>query len=366
MYLEILLASLATSCTALTLVSFKLYIKVTTGLCKSQVCLKGKTALITGANTGIGYETALDFAKRGARVILACRDENRARLACEKIIKETNNTDVIYKLVDLASFSSVRKFAEDVNKNESHLDILVNNAGAGRLGDQRTEDDIPIVLQINYFSHFLLTNLLLDLLKKTPSRIVNVAAIGAKLGSINLKELTAYKGDSGQYITSKLCQILFTIELASRLQNTNVTSYSLHPGVIKTEIFRNMEAWKRRTILFLIDVFYKTATEGAQTQIYCAIENGLEQHSGQHFHDCKLVKRYKSASDPALAKAVWEESERIVGLKNTKDNTNKFWIYQTSKSLEAIGSFNGYHKNTPKNTSIWIRSVLKNETPFMK
>nr|XP_023026933.1 retinol dehydrogenase 11-like [Leptinotarsa decemlineata] len=311
MYLEILLA---TSCTALTLVSFKLYIKVTTGLCKSQVCLKGKTALITGANTGIGYETALDFAKRGARVILACRDEKRARQACNQIMKETNNTDVVYKLVDLASFKSVRKFAEDVNNTEERLDILVNNAGAGRLGNQRTEDDLPIILQVNYFSHFLLTNLLLDLLKKNPSRIVNVSAIGAKLGNIDIKTLTVYKGDSDQYITSKLCQILFTIELSSRLQNTNVTSYSLHPGVIKTEIFRNLEAWKRRLILFLIEIFYKTAPEGAQTQIYCAIENGLEKYSGQHFHDCKLVSRYKSARDPELAKAVWEESERIVGL----------------------------------------------------
>lgn len=112
--------------------------------------------------TGIGYETALDFAKRGAKVILACRDETRAREARDRIIRETHNTNIHYSLVDLSSFKSVRKFAEKINTTEDRLDILVNNAGAGgRIGEKVTEDGLPLIIQINYFSHFLLTNLLL-------------------------------------------------------------------------------------------------------------------------------------------------------------------------------------------------------------
>lgn len=309
----------AGSLTALCLVSFKLYIKLTTGICYSQVCLRGKTTIVTGANTGIGYQTAIDFAKRGAKVILACRDETKAREAVSEIIKETNNSNVVYKLVDLTSFTSVRKFANDINSSEERLDILVNNAGAGRLGNKLTEDGIAIVMQTNYFSHFLLTMLLVDLMKKHPSRIVNVSAVGASAGKIDFKKLTSFTTEANQYIVTKLCQILFTIEFARRYKNTNITAYSLHPGVIKTEIFRNLSPIFRWFILFLIDTFFKTAREGAQTQIYCAIENGLEKYSGEHFHDCKMVKRYKSARDPSLAEKLWQESERIVKLRSVED-----------------------------------------------
>uniref|UniRef100_A0A6P7G5Q8 Retinol dehydrogenase 11-like isoform X1 n=1 Tax=Diabrotica virgifera virgifera TaxID=50390 RepID=A0A6P7G5Q8_DIAVI len=312
MIAEILLGTaLTASIAALSLVSFKLYIKLTTGICQSQVCLAGKTAIVTGANTGIGYETALDFAKRGAKVILACRDEVKAKEAVDTIITETHNKNVVYRLVDLTSFNSVRRFANDINSNEDRLDILVNNAGAGRLGNKETEDGISIVMQTNYFSHFLLTYLLIDLMKKHPSRIVNVSAIGAKVGHIYFRKLTSFTTEANQYITSKLCQVLFTMELASRLQGTNITAYSLHPGVIKTEIFRNITPLIRWFILFFIDTFFKTASEGAQTQIYCAVANGLEKHNGQHFHDCKMVSRYKSATEPGLSKKLWEESERI-------------------------------------------------------
>ncbi|XP_050503737.1 retinol dehydrogenase 12 isoform X3 [Diabrotica virgifera virgifera] len=260
---------------------------------------------------GIGYETALDFAKRGAKVILACRDEVKAKEAVDTIITETHNKNVVYRLVDLTSFNSVRRFANDINSNEDRLDILVNNAGAGRLGNKETEDGISIIMQTNYFSHFLLSYLLIDLMKKHPSRIVNVSAIGAKVGHIDFRKLTSFTTEANQYITSKLCQVLFTMELASRLQGTNITAYSLHPGVIKTEIFRNITPLIRWFILFFIDTFFKTASEGAQTQIYCAVANGLEKHNGQHFHDCKMVSRYKSATEPGLSKKLWEESERI-------------------------------------------------------
>lgn len=161
----------------LILIGIKLYLILTTRNCRSQVCLKGKTVIVVGANTGtntyffvvsfkgfflgIGFETAIDFAKRGARVIVGCRNEKSAKEAVEKIKKETHNTNVIYKLIDLSSFKSVKKFAADIKSTEDRLDILVNNAAAAGLPDELTEDGCLVVMQINYFSHFLLTHLLL-------------------------------------------------------------------------------------------------------------------------------------------------------------------------------------------------------------
>ena len=147
--------------------------------CRSQTCLIGKTIIVTGANTGttyhvvhflpkkyskflgIGYEAALDFAKRGARVILACRNKDKAEIARGKIIEETGNDNVVVKIVDLASLASVRAFAESINKTEKRLDVLVNNAGAALTGEGKSEDGLIWLMQVNYFSSFLLTNLLM-------------------------------------------------------------------------------------------------------------------------------------------------------------------------------------------------------------
>jgi retinol dehydrogenase-11 len=147
--------------TALVVLLVKTYAKLTTGWCRSQTCLVGKTAIVTGANTGIGFETALDFAKRGARVILACRDEQRANEARDRIVEETGNENVMVRLINMSSFDSVRAFAKEINAREDRLDILVNNAGAGGIGDKQSQDGHVLLMQINYFSSFLLTHLLI-------------------------------------------------------------------------------------------------------------------------------------------------------------------------------------------------------------
>lgn len=157
----------------------KCYLKFTTGWCNSYTCLVGKTAIVTGANTGIlydlfyktlaenlkflgiGFATALDFASRGARVILACRNEKSAAEAKQKIMRETDNTNIVVRVIDMASFDSVRKFAKYINETEERLDILVNNAGAGGIGNKKTIDGHVFIMQVNHFSHFLLTHLLL-------------------------------------------------------------------------------------------------------------------------------------------------------------------------------------------------------------
>jgi len=295
---------------------FKIYLKLTTGWCRSATCLVGKTAIVTGANTGIGYDTALDFAKRGARVILACRDETKAIAARNLIIKETGNENVVVKIIDMSSFKSVRNFAKDIDATENHLDILVNNAGAGGIGDEKSEDGHVLLMQINYYSSFLLTILLIGLLKKSaPSRIINVSSIGAKRAKLDVDSLETFPGRFMVYFNSKLGNILFTQELAKKLHGTGVTTYSLHPGAVITEIFRHSKGITRFLIVSIANLFFKTSEEGAQTTIYTAVAKGIENYNGEHFDDCKRVPPYKSATDPGLAKKLWEKTEEIVQLK---------------------------------------------------
>lgn len=232
--------------------------KLLSSLDQIQVNNLTLTKIINTLNVGIGYETALDFAKRGAKVILACRDTNKAEAARYKIIEETGNEQILVKMLDLSSFKSVRTFAEDITKTEEHLDILVNNAGAVGIEDEKSEDGHLLLMQINYYSHFLLTNLLIDLLKKsTPSRIVNVSSSAAKYPK-NFNKYTEFQGIYGTYSNSKLCQILFTKELSKKLQGTGITVYSLHPGVIKTEIHRNSKKlWQKIGVYLLENTYFK-------------------------------------------------------------------------------------------------------------
>jgi retinol dehydrogenase-11 len=298
------------------LLAFKIYLRLTIGWCKSQTCLVGKTTIVTGANTGIGFETALDFAKRGARVILACRNQKRADDARKKIIRETGNEDVVVKLVDMASFESVRAFAKEINETEDRLDVLVNNAGMMGTGDKKSSDGVPLVMQVNHFSSFLLTNLLLGLLKKsTPSRVVNVSSVAARQASnFDVDTLDTHVSDRANYANSKLCNIFFTKELAKKLRGTGVTTYSLHPGLVKTHIFNSARGLM--TIVFVVfRLFAKTSEEGAQTTIYCSVAKGIEKFDGEHFSDCRRVEPYSTTTPSDLPQKLWQKSEQIVGLK---------------------------------------------------
>jgi NAD(P)-dependent dehydrogenase (short-subunit alcohol dehydrogenase family) len=281
----------------------------------------GKTAIITGANTGIGYKTASDFAKRGAKVILACRDPKRGQAAKERIIKETSNQNIVFKQLDLSSLTSVKQFAEDVIKTEDRLDILVNNAGAGGVGSKLTGDGLELLMQVNYFGHFLLTILLLGLIKKTSnSRIINVSSIAAKYAKpldVNNLNQVVTKGweESRLYAKTKLCNVLFTIELAKKLSNTTVSVYSLHPGAVLTDIFRRAPAFFKIMVDYVLQFYFKDSYEGAQTTIYCSVEKDIEYLSGHHFSDCHVVGRYKTAQDPDLPSKLWKVSEELVNLR---------------------------------------------------
>ncbi|XP_071355224.1 dehydrogenase/reductase SDR family member 13-like [Trachinotus anak] len=291
--------------------------------CKATAKLNGKTAIVTGANTGIGKTTAMDLARRGARVILACRDRGRAEAAIQEIVQETGNNQVIFMQLDLGSLKSVRSFVENFLRSESRLDLLINNAGLMNGG--KTEEGFGMIFGVNHLGHFLLTVLLLDRLKASgPSRVVTVASKAYSFGKVDFNCLTTHRdlalGSSDyqlfqKYCHSKLCNILFTYELAKRLQGSDVTCYSLHPGAIKTEIGRYSGFWWRLFLNPIIFLFFVDAESGAQTTLHCALEQGIEHLSGHYFSQCAPVLNMESkARDGAVAKKLWELSESFCGL----------------------------------------------------
>ncbi|XP_057370183.1 retinol dehydrogenase 13-like isoform X1 [Daphnia carinata] len=310
---------------SLLLGGFKAYLWYTLGVCTSTKKMSGKTVIITGANTGIGKETAIDLAKRGARVILACRDPKKAAIAKDDIIQETGNKNVVVRHLDLASLKSVRKFAAEILKSEPRLDILINNAGCATIEKKLTEDGLEYQMQSNHFGHFLLTNLLLGLIIKTgTARIINVSSEAHRMPNrLNLDDLTFDRDPADSkilriYGVTKLCNILFSKELARKLEpcGKNITVNSLHPGVVHTEFGRFLPYEVFKKIMTAISpLFSKSAKEGAQTTIYLAVADEVANVSGKYFCDCKIAKTSKLAKDAGLAKKLWEVSETLVKLK---------------------------------------------------
>lgn len=291
--------------------------------CTSQAKLHGKTAIVTGSNTGIGKATALDLAKRGARVILACRNKERAEAAVFDIRRDSGNNQVVFMPLDLSSFQSVRDFAETFLKTEPRLDLLINNAGM--VGPGRTLEGFGMEFGVNHLGHFLLTLLLLDRLKQSaPSRIVTVSSLVHHMGNIDFKLLDSNKDlvhgdrngwkDLQAYAHSKLCNVLFTRELANQLEGTNVSCFSLHPGVVQTELGRHMSLIQQLLVLPISKLFFLSPEGGAQTTLHCALQEGLEPLSGRYFSGCAVAQVSTKGRDDALAKKLWELSERLTGI----------------------------------------------------
>ncbi|RNA08951.1 retinol dehydrogenase 13-like [Brachionus plicatilis] len=281
---------------------------------KSEKKLNGKVALVTGSDCGIGFETALDFAERGARVILACRNSLKAEKAVRKIIQKSGNKQVDYELIDLSDLDSIKAFSRNIQSKIDQLDILVNNAGVmGCPESWKTKQGFDMQFGVNYLGHFLLTNLLLDLIKKTPkSRIINVSSCVHYLAKIGL-DSDEFKG----YPKSKLALVMFTKELAKQLHSTGVTVVSVHPGII---IRNTGESYCRLfplivKILYLIYmIFTKSAYEGAMNIVFCAIDDQVPKLNGCYFSDCRPKEPSKQTFDEQNCKNLWEISKKLVGL----------------------------------------------------
>jgi NAD(P)-dependent dehydrogenase (short-subunit alcohol dehydrogenase family) len=277
--------------------------------------LQGKTYVITGANTGIGKITARELAKRGAHVILACRSADKTQPVIDEIKRETGNDKLEFIQLDLSDLASVRRCAEELLARNIPIHGLINNAGlAGSRGT--TKDGFELTFGTNHLGHYLLTRLLLDRIKQSgPARIVNVASASHyQAKGINWDALRAKtKSRTGlpEYAVSKLSNVLFTKELARRLQGTNVTTYALHPGVVATDVWRRVPG----PVRWVMKKFMVTPEEGAQTSIRCATAPELASETGRYYdRDGKERKPNKLANDEQLAKELWSKSAEWTGL----------------------------------------------------
>ncbi len=273
--------------------------------------------LITGGNAGIGKATAIALAKKGGKIIIACRNKAKAKKAVAEI-KAASKNEAVYSLTcDLASFDSVRKCAKNYREEFGQLDILINNAGLVTDKLQFTEDGFELQIGVNHLGHFLLTTSLLDLLEKSKGpRVVNVSSKAHYRGKINFN---TFKGEVGAerysgmaaYGQSKLANILFTKELIKRYPK--ICSHALHPGVVGTEIAGkndNKALW--RVLWKVLSPIMLSPTKGAKTSVHLATSPEALVTNGLYFDKQKPVSPAAIANDTALAKKLWEVSEELI------------------------------------------------------
>uniref|UniRef100_A0A3P8SKN2 Retinol dehydrogenase 14b n=1 Tax=Amphiprion percula TaxID=161767 RepID=A0A3P8SKN2_AMPPE len=283
--------------------------------------MRGKTVIVTGANSGIGKAVAGELLKVQARVIMACRDLRGAEEAAQEIKKQAGpeQGEVVIKHLDLASLRSVRKFCDEIKDEESKIDVLINNAGVYHCPYTKTEDGFEMQFGVNHLGHFLLTHLLLDVLKTSaPSRIIVVSSKLYKYGQINFDDLNSENNYDKAfcYSQSKLANLLFTLELARQLEGTGVTVNALTPGIVRTRLGRHVQIPLLAKPLFHLAslAFFKSPLEGAQTPLYLACSAEVEGVSGKCFANCKEEELMSKATDGQAAKKLWDISMRMVGL----------------------------------------------------
>jgi NAD(P)-dependent dehydrogenase (short-subunit alcohol dehydrogenase family) len=278
--------------------------------------MKGKVCLVTGASSGIGRETALGLAERGARVVLLCRDRARGEEILRAVRERAGRDDASLFLADLSSQAEIRRVAAEILSAEPRLDVLVNNAGIVNTSRKVTVDGIEEVFAVNHLGYFLLTELLLDRLRASGrARIVNVSSDAHKFRGFDLDDLQFERrkyGWSTAYGQSKLCNVLFTRELARRLEGTGVTVNALHPGAVASRLAQN-NGWWVVAITALARPFFRTAKKGAETSLYLATSPEVESVSGRYFSDCRETRTSRAAEDDGAAKRLWEISARLVG-----------------------------------------------------
>src|SRR5438132_7244598 len=279
--------------------------------------MQGKICMVTGANSGIGKATALELAQMGATVVMVGRDRARGEEARSEITTKSRNNAVDLLQADLSSQQSIRKLVENFQHHYTHLHVLINNAGATFPGRRReTVDGLEMTFAVNYLAPFLLTNLLLDTLKASaPARIVNVSSNSHEAGYIQLDDLQAEHYRSMRaYGQSKLAVVLFTYELARRLQGTGVTANCLHPGFVATNFAQSDAGPAVRLLVKLIGSFGTSPQEGAKTSIYLASSPEVEDVTGKYFVK-SIPKRSAAISyDESLQRQLWEQSAKLVNV----------------------------------------------------
>lgn len=281
--------------------------------------MKGKTVLITGATNGIGKETALGLARLGAHLVIVGRSATKTQATADEIKSKTGSQQVDVLLADLSSMADVRRLADAFKQKYTRLDVLVNNAGGVFASRQETVDGYEMTFALNHLSYFLLTNLLLDMLKASaPSRIVNVSSDAHTFGPMHFDDLMMKNnysmGGFRAYGQSKLANVLFSYELARRLSGTGVTSNVLHPGFVASGFGRNNRGLMN-LIMGMMHRFALTPERGAETSIYLAASPEVEGMTGKYFDRSKPKESSKDSYDQVSARKLWEISEEMTGLR---------------------------------------------------
>jgi len=280
--------------------------------------IRGKTVLVTGATSGIGLEASVALAGQGARVIMVGRNQAKTEAALADVASRSRSKEVSYLLADFASQASVRALADAVRSRVDRLDVLVNNAGGVNKARTVTADGIETTFAVNHLGYFLLTNLLLDLVvKSAPARVVTVASVGHRRGTLDFEDLGFERGGYSimrAYSRSKLANILFANELARRLSGSGVTSNSLHPGSVDTNIWSGAPLWAKPIIQILLRPFFISAEKGGERIVQLAAGPELEGVTGKYFENGQAVEPAPLARDASLATRLWDVSARMVGL----------------------------------------------------
>ncbi|MGH3322167.1 MAG: SDR family NAD(P)-dependent oxidoreductase [Streptosporangiaceae bacterium] len=276
----------------------------------------GPVSVVTGASSGIGRATARGLASRGGQVLLVCRDQNRGESAADEIRRTTGNERVDVEVADLAAQASVRALADHLSARLDRLDVLVNNAGMVFGRREVGPDGIERTFALNHLGYFLLTRLLLDLLRRSaPARVVNVTSKTHMAGRIDFDDLggeTRYDGMRA-YNQSKLANVLFTVELARRLEGSGVTVNCVHPGVVASGFGRDA-AGLMRFGLRLARPFLRSPERGADTVVWLATAPAVEHTTGGYFVDRAERKPSPASRDETTARRLWEVSEGLTGL----------------------------------------------------
>jgi len=280
--------------------------------------VRGKTIVITGATSGIGLAAAGALAERGAHVVMVGRDPARTETAAAAVRARAPRAEVAHLLCDFSSQADIRRLATELRTAHSRLDVLVNNAGGVHKVRRETVDGIEATFAVNHLGYFLLTNLLLDLLvASAPARVVTVASVGHRQGTLDFDDLGFARGGyriMRAYARSKLANVLFAAELARRLAGTGVTSNSLHPGAVATNIWSGAPAWAKPLIFVFFRPFFISPEKGGERIVQLAADPALEGVSGKYFENGRPVAPAPLAQDEELARRLWRTSAELVGL----------------------------------------------------
>lgn len=278
--------------------------------------MHGKIVLITGGTAGIGKATAIGLAQKGYSVVIVGRSADSAAQAVADIKAVSGNNDINYLTADLSSQKSVKKLAADFKAKYPGLDVLVNNAGAVYSSLEYSEDGIEMQMAVNHMAPFILTHELLDFMKQTgPStRIVNVSSHAHYTGKLNFDDPYLTKGYEGlkMYAQTKLCNVLFTLELAERLKGTGITVNALHPGVVRTQIGNKHGNWFYSAGWSLFAMFGLSPAKGAATSIYLASSPEVEGETGKYWAKSKHKWHSRYSQTAGLKEQLWEASEKLI------------------------------------------------------